>query len=394
MRFIADRKQMQTICRNLARLVPETSPIEDLTGILIEADEDSGGLRLVATNLEITLEYRCEAVVAEGGRIVLNGNLLASMIPLLGGDQVSFGTLTGANIVRIVCDTTSYELSYLPGKHFPETQTPPPESTVKLTGLTSLIKMTSFAVQKAPGSHNILANAKLDVYPAEAHMTCTDGAALAIARQKQENSNRVSMLIPLQALPLLAGVCADETVEAGISGAMLVFKGNSFILTTRTIQGVYPDTNALLSQVRPVYDAIVNARDFRNDADCLDTLFVPGMYVRIALRENGVVLFYESTLGTFTTVTYAVIYNDMPGECFYYNAADLNRTLRNMDGNLQIGIDRTGNMLLKNQNLCYLLTPRRPRKVEAAPVQEKKPDQKPKKKARKTAKAAKAENAA
>jgi len=397
MHFIADRKQMQVICRNLARLVPDTSPIEDLTGILIKADENDGGLRLVATNLEITLEHRCDAVVAEGGRMVLNGNLLAGMMPLLDGDRVSFETLPGANVARILCGTAGYDLSYLPGKHFPEPQAVPPESTIKLGGLASLIKLTSFAARKkAITPSDMLANARLDIYPAEAHMVCTDGATLAISRKKQENGIRASLLLPIQSLPLLAGVCGDEAVEAGICGKTLVFKGDGFVFTTRTLQGIYPDTNALLSQVKPMYDAITNARDFRAGAGCLDTLSEPGMFVRVALKENGIGLFYESTLGRFSNVTDAVVYNEMPGEGFYYNAGDLNHTLRNMDGNLQIGIDRTGNMLLKGENLCYLLTPRRPRKVEPASVQEQNPDQKPKKitKSKKTAKVSKTDKAA
>lgn len=393
MRFIADRKQMQNICRNLARLVPETSPIEDLTGILFEADENSGILRLVATNLEITLEYRCEAVVAEGGRMVLNGNLLAAMMPLLDGDRVSFATLTGVNVAQIVCGTTIYDLSYLSGKHFPETQATTPESKVKLSGLASIIKLTSFAARKKANSpSDMLANARLDVYPAEVHMTCTDGATLAISRQKQENNIRATLLIPGKSLSLLAGVCGDNAVEAGISGKMLTFGGDGFIFTTRTMQGIYPDTNALLSQVKPMYDAIVNARDFRAGVDCLDTVSVPGTFVRVALRENGISIFYESTVGKYSTMTDAVVYNEMPGEGFYYNADDLSHTLRNMEGNLQIGIDRTGNMLLKCQNLCYFLTPRRPRKVEPVQNQAEKP--KKKTKTQKAAKAPKVDKAA
>jgi len=319
------------------------------------------------------------------------------MMPLLDGDRVSFETLPGANVARILCGTAGYDLSYLPGKHFPEPQAVPPESTIKLGGLASLIKLTSFAARKkAITPSDMLANARLDIYPAEAHMVCTDGATLAIARQKQENGIRASLLLPIQSLPLLAGVCGDEAVEAGICGKTLVFKGDGFVFTTRTLQGIYPDTNALLSQVKPMYDAITNARDFRAGTGCLDTLSEPGMFVRVALKENGIGLFYESTLGRFSTVTDAVVYNEMSGEGFYYNAGDLNHTLRNMDGNLQIGIDRTGNMLLKGENLCYLLTPRRPRKVEPALVQEQNPDQKPKKKttSRKTARAPKADKAA
>ncbi len=57
------------------------------------------------------------------------------------------------------------------------------------------------------------------------------------------------------------------------------------------------------------------------------------------------------------------MYNATPDNGFYYSANDLHKTLRYMEGNLSLAIDRTGNMLLKTQALCYLLTPRRPRKA-------------------------------
>lgn len=389
MRFMVDRKQMQAACRNLARLVPETSPIEDLTGILMEADENGGGIRMMATNLEITLEYRREAVVAEGGRMVLNGNLMAGMMPLLSGERVSFDTLPGANVVRIACGNTRYDLSYLSGKHFPEPPAIPMESTAKISGLASLAKRTAFAArQKAGASADMLTNAKLEVYPAEAHMVCTDGARLAIARQKQENSGRLSLLIPAKSLALLAGVCGDDAVEAGTNGKTLVFTGDGFVFTTRTMQGEYPDTNALLSKIKPVYDALVNAQTFREGAESLDTVAEPGALARVTFADEGIKLHCQSKIGSFSTVTDAIVYNATPAEGFHYNAADLHHTLRNMVGNLQIGIDRTGNMLLKGQDLCYLLTPRRPRKVEVVSKQEKKSKTKKAAKVSKTDKAA------
>jgi hypothetical protein len=166
---------------------------------------------------------------------------------------------------------------------------------------------------------------------------------------------------------------------------MLVLRGAGFVFSTRTMQGVYPDANAILSQIKPMYDAIADAGVFRSCVSCADTVYEPGKFMRLALREGGIEMSCESSTGKFSTTADAVVLNDMPGEGFHYNAEELRQSLRNLDGNLQIGIDRTGNMLLKGQNLCYLLTPRRPRKVDAAA--------KPKK-TKKAAKAPKADKAA
>ena len=382
MRFSTDRKQMANICKNLARLVPSTSPVADLTGILFEADENAGSLRLVGTNMENSLEYTCGAVVAEGGRMVVNANLLAGMTPLLKEDSVSFTVSPAGNTVRIESGSTVYDISCLPGKHYPEPGAVTPDNMVKISGLAGLVRQTAFAAKKkAEASGDVLMNAKLDVYPSETHMTCTDGSMLAIARRQITSGGRISFLIPEKTLSLLTAVCGNGDVEAGICGSMLVFKGTGFVFTARTMQGIYPDTNALLSQIKPMYDAIADARTFYRGVNCAGTVFEPGMYARLALRENGIEMSYESSLGTFNTTIDAAVLNDMPGEGFYYSAGDLGDALKNMDGNLQIMVDRTGNMLLKGENLCYFLTTRRKsRAVEKA---------KPKKKQR-TNKAAKA----
>ena len=200
MRFTVDRNQMSAVCKNFARIVLKTSPIEDLTGILFDADENSGSLRLVATNMEVSLEHSLMAIVSEGGRMVINGKLLADMMPLLKEDTVSFSTLPAGNAVGIACGSIHYDVSYLSGQHFPEPGVSLPENMVKIYGLLSLSKKTAFAAKKKAASPgDMLVNAKLDVYPSEIHMTCTDGSMLAVARQPLANSGRASLLIPERA---------------------------------------------------------------------------------------------------------------------------------------------------------------------------------------------------
>lgn len=372
MRFISDRKQLLIIFRNLARLLPETSPIEDLTGILIEADEDGGVLRLAATTLEISLEYRCAAVVAEKGRIVVGGKLMAGMMPLLGGDKVSFETAPDGNVVRIESANTVYDLPYLSGNHFPEPKNAPPESMVKLGGVAALAKQTIFAARKkAQSPGDMLTNAKLDVYLGEMHMICSDSLMMAVARKKQDCGGRTSLLIPIKSLALLSSICGDDDIEAGISGNSLIFKGKDFVFNTRVMSGTYMDTNSLLSQVKPVYDAIVNSRTFWSDADCLDVVSEPGAIVQIALKNDGIRLSYQGENGSFSTTTDAVVCNATSGSGFYYSVDELRQSLRYMEGNLQIGIDNAGIMLIKSNDQCYLLTPRRPRKA-AVPKKDKK----------------------
>lgn len=370
MQFSANREELLAASRKLARLLPDQSPIADLTGILLEADENDGSLRLVATNLEVTLQYRFSAAVAQGGRMVLNGKLLAGMMPLLSEDTVFFRTGSERDTARIENGKAYYEISCLSGNHYPEPKIAAPDSTVKVQGLALLAGQTAFAaMRKAKSAGDMLVNARLEVFPSEVRMTCTDGSKLAIARNKWEASNekaaqtQAHFLLPIKSLPLMADVCGDEVAEIGVSGTTLVVSGANYRYTMRTMSGIYPDTNALLSQIKPAYHGIVGATDFWTDVDRVSVLAGPGDTVGIALQENGISLSYQHEDSSFSSVTAAVVYSVTPESGFHYSVSDLYKTLRYMHGNLSLSIDKAGNMLLKTQELCYLLVPRRARKA-------------------------------
>jgi DNA polymerase III sliding clamp (beta) subunit (PCNA family) len=236
----------------------------------------------------------------------------------------------------------------------------------------SLASQTAFAaMKKADAAGNILMNARLELFSSESRMTCTDGSKLAIARYKWETEGQnveqipVRYLLPIQTLPLLADVCGDKEAEIGASGSTLVLTGPNYKMTTRTIAGVYPDTNALLSQIKPAYTAIVSASALWEDLDRVNIVAGQGDVVNVTMRENGIALSFRHDYSGFSSMTDAVVYAATPDSGFYYSAYDLYKALRQMEGNLSLAIDRTGNMLLKTQALCYVLTPRRPRKAAA-----------------------------
>ena len=382
MQFIADRKQMLAVCKNLARLLPDKSPIEDLTGILIDADENSGAIKLTAVTMELMLQYRLPASVGTGGRMVLNGRLLAEMMPLLSGEKVSFETRDGSNVAHINCDNTIYQLLYLKGKHFPEKDAEISGDSFQLSGIASLVKQTVFAARsRMQSSDDLLTNAKLDIYPGEMHITCTDGVKLATARRKQENKGQTRLLIPVKTLSLLAGICGDEAVSVKNEGSRIVFEGENFTFAARTMSGEFMDTNALLSKIKPVYIAIVNAREFWSDVDRMTTLAEPGDTVLMAFCEDGIAIRHQNENGSFSTISDAVVYNAMSGDGIHYSVSEMHQALRHIDGNLQISIDSFGNMLLKGSDLCYFLSFRRQRKVSAKPDTKKKKTTKAVKKA-------------
>lgn len=387
MRFIVERKIMLGYCRSFVRFVPETSPIADLTGILIEADENKGSVLLTATNLEVTVQYAVGASVAEGGRMVLNAALLAQMMQLLGEDLVTFCTAPEGNIVEVRSGAAQYVLPCLSGAHYPKPEVPLPENTVRVAGLDRLAKQTILAAKKKSDKMgDMLTNIKLEIYPTAVHAIGSDGVRLALVRYRQEGNGQLSLLIPVSSLSLLAGIAGENVLDVGISKNTLVFTGPGFVFSTLTMSGAYFDAGTVLKSIRTEYDALVNSADFRAAAEILETVADTRSLAHLTLHGDGISLECEGELGKSHTHADAVVYTPTPAEGFYYGAAYLLHVLRHMDGNIRLSIDKMGVMLLKNTDQFYLLTPRRP--LKKAPA-EKKPAAKTKKeKKTKPAKAA------
>src|SRR5260221_4734536 len=73
----------------VGRVVPGKSTLPVLTNVLLEADPVDG-LRLVATNLDLTVSRRIRATVSSAGRTTVPARLLADYVALLDhGKQIS-----------------------------------------------------------------------------------------------------------------------------------------------------------------------------------------------------------------------------------------------------------------------------------------------------------------
>ena len=66
----------------VGRVVPGKSTLPVLTNVLLEADPGDG-LRLVATNLDLTVSRRVRATVTTAGRTTAPARLLADYVALL-----------------------------------------------------------------------------------------------------------------------------------------------------------------------------------------------------------------------------------------------------------------------------------------------------------------------
>ena len=260
----------------------------------------------------------------------INAKLISEMLPLLGGDTVLF-EIQKVGIVLIQSGNASFQISCLPGTHYPKPELPEPESLVILTGLRTLARQTAFAARKPGRDANIYTNVRLEVYPTELRMIATDTIRLAIARHRQVTGGQTVLLIPAPALTVLTGISGDEKVEAGVVKNTLVFKGYDYVFTTRTMAGEFMDINEILKTVQPLYDAAAPSKDLWNDVDRLVAVAEDEIsQFNLVMGEAGISLAYDGEFSRFRTTTEAVVYRPTPEAGFYYGVRGFSQALRHM----------------------------------------------------------------
>jgi DNA polymerase-3 subunit beta len=103
-------------------VLPGKSTLPVLTNVLLEADPGDG-LRLVATNLDLTVSRRLRATVSTAGRTTVPARLLADYVALLDrGKQVSLDLMSSGHKLHLACDRYEANISTLPADDFPTRQ--------------------------------------------------------------------------------------------------------------------------------------------------------------------------------------------------------------------------------------------------------------------------------
>jgi DNA polymerase-3 subunit beta len=118
----------------VSRAVSTRTSVQILGGILLEPHES--GLRVAATDMELSLRATLPAQLQGDGSIVLPGKTFADIARLLPSDEVSIEHKPSESVVHIVSGTASYTLNTYNPEDFPR--------------LPELDAVTTFAVEREP----------------------------------------------------------------------------------------------------------------------------------------------------------------------------------------------------------------------------------------------------
>jgi DNA polymerase-3 subunit beta len=233
----------------VARAASTRTTVQVLAGLLLRAGE--GRLELAATDMEISLRSSLEASVESEGAVVVPSKLLADLVRLLPADDVSIEHRSGEGIVEIVSGAATYRLHTYNAEDFP--RLPDASSVGLMTVNADAVLETAGRVSRAASrdeSRPVLTGILVRFEGEKLIMAATDSYRLAVKETTMGASGpELDAIVPARALGELTRIVErGGGLEIGVLENQVIFTTDGVLLTTRRIEGQFPNYRQLLPE--------------------------------------------------------------------------------------------------------------------------------------------------
>jgi DNA polymerase III subunit beta len=233
----------------VARAASTRTTVQVLAGLLLRAGD--GRLELAATDMEISLRSSLEASVESEGAVVVPSKLLADLVRLLPADEVSIEHRSGEGIVEVVSGAATYRLHTYNAEDFPRL---PDASTVELMSVDAdAVLETAGRVSRAASrdeSRPVLTGVLVRFEGEKLIMAATDSYRLAVKETAMGSGGPdLDAIVPARALGELTRIAqSGGGLEIGVLENQVIFTTDGVLLTTRRIEGQFPNYRQLLPE--------------------------------------------------------------------------------------------------------------------------------------------------
>lgn len=249
LRITVSKDELVSALGVVSRAVSTRTSVQILSGILVEAQGSE--LRLAATDMELSLRATASAQIEGDGAIVLPGKTFADIARLLPAGDVSIEHKPAESVVHVTAGSASYTLHTYNPEDFPRLQEL--ESVQMFTVDRELLLETIHRVARAASrdeSRPVLTGILVSFTGGKLVMAATDSYRLAVKETELNGTvPELEAIVPSRALQELARIASSgDNVEVGVHENQVVFATDGVWLTTRRIDGQFPNYRQLLPE--------------------------------------------------------------------------------------------------------------------------------------------------
>jgi DNA polymerase III subunit beta len=232
----------------VARAVSTRGAVQVLGGVLLRAED--GRLTLAATDMEISLRASLAGDVDGDASVVVPGRLLTDLVRLLPDETVTLAQDEGDGVLSVTSGSHSSRLNVYSAEDFP--RLPPTDvalHTIEAGALLETIEKVGRAASRDE-SRPVLTGVLVRFEGDKLVMAATDSYRLAVKETPlAAGGPDLEAIIPARALQELARIAAgSENIQLGVHENHVLFAAGDVWLTSRRIDGQFPNYKQLLPE--------------------------------------------------------------------------------------------------------------------------------------------------
>lgn len=247
--FTSTKQELLGCVNTAVRAIPAHSTMDILLCILIRAEGQV--LTFTANDMEMGIETKLSASVAEPGTIAVDAKMFSEIIRKLPDETVRIEATDGGQVF-ITCAKAKFEIGGRSGEDFVELPNPEREECVSISQFTlkNLISQTIFCI--AQNESNRMMNGELfEISGDILRVVALDGHRIAIRKTglKKSYSPRKAV-IPGKTLQEMARILQNDTdkdVDLYFSESYVVMETEGTRMVSRLIDGEYFSVDTMIT---------------------------------------------------------------------------------------------------------------------------------------------------
>lgn len=257
MKFVCPQSELNTHLSLVSRVVPSRPSKPVLSNVLVKVDEEAQQVTLIGFDETMGIQTSFKANVEEPGELTLPAKLFESIVARLPQEDIAIAETEEDAAVTITSSSGEYQVRGLSAEDYPslpvieEGQAAELSVEALLEGLRGALFATS-----ADESKQVLTGVHLMAEPETLEFAATDGHRLAVVKTSDESGSsadkdaKMDVTVPAKALRdlerMLQGYTSSEPISLKFDRTQVIFELGDQILTTRLLEGQYPNYRQLI----------------------------------------------------------------------------------------------------------------------------------------------------
>ena len=260
MKLVCSQTELNTALQLVSRAVANRPTHPILANVLLTADAGTGKLSLTGFDLNLGIQTSLIASIDSSGAITLPSKLFSEIISKLSSDSpITLISDTSKEQVQITSKSGTYQVRSMTADDFPELPIVENESFLKInaSSFANSLRSTLFA-SSTDEAKQILTGVNLSFNKNSIKSAATDGHRLAVLSLQDvissDNESKIyeniEVTLPSRSLReverFLSSCKSDTEISFFYDQGQVVFISSDQIVTTRTLDGTYPNYNQLI----------------------------------------------------------------------------------------------------------------------------------------------------